>query len=692
MTGESTSETAFFGYIRFIKGGSMQKVPSRAEGLLAQEGQSGESSLLLDRRHFLGLSATAAASAAVVLAGWGDYAYAAPGDHVLTIVHTNDVHSYVDVLPYVKGLADQLKADDGDANETLVISAGDDFAGTAFASLSAGQDVAEAMNLTAYDMFTVGNHEYMMKAPAFQAVVDAVSFSVLGCNVSVATAADNPTIAPYEVREFYGTKIAFIGITYNWSDSPDLISSVEAARDAAVLNDGATVFIGIAHLGLAEADVNLRSTHVAATCPWLTAIIDGHSHTELADGMLENGVLIAQTGEYGNNIGVTEITIDSSGVVVGKVAKLIAIKGNEASCGIVPDAGVQAFIAGVNARNEAYINEVVLTLPSVLYGERQYSRTQETVFGNLIADSMSAATGTDIAMLAGPYIRTNLNAGDVTRGQLEAALYEDVDLVTVGISGTKILSILEAGLASYPGENNKFPHMSGMRVVFDPALPAESRVIRVVMADGSELDLSTTYSCTIRENMLSTYLETAEPYIEGTHYESGWGTICEAFAAHLNSGIVVPEEIDGRMRPRGASYAIHFDGNGAGTGIVDSIVTPYDVEATLPANAFSREGYSFVAWADAEGNTYAAGATVMNLDILANGEITLFAQWQKDADPAVVTPLPSDPSTSTKLPGSNLPATGDAASTLVAASLVAAAGAGVVAYGAMNSAEKHEEK
>ena len=49
-------------------------------------------------------------------------------DEVFVIVHTNDVHGFIDVEPYVKAVADDMKAEYGDGN-VITVSAGDVFSG-----------------------------------------------------------------------------------------------------------------------------------------------------------------------------------------------------------------------------------------------------------------------------------------------------------------------------------------------------------------------------------------------------------------------------------------------------------------------------------------------------------------------------------------------------------------------------------
>lgn len=626
----------------------------------------------IGRRQFLGLSAVAAASAAIVLAGWDiREAHADTGD-VFTIIHTNDVHSYVAVSPYVKGLKDSLEASGA---APVLVSAGDDFAGTPFASLSAGQDVAIVMNMVGYDMMTIGNHEYMMAPAAFKAVVDTLNFPVLACNPLPSTLQDSPSIAPYQIVEFTGRKIAFIGIGYNQPGAPEMINAIETARGAAT-GEGAEIFIGISHLGITDSDPQNQSYYVADSCPWFTAIIDGHSHSVLPSGEMRNTVLIAQTGEYGNNIGVTEITLDTPSAqapdgVVGCTAKLIAIKGSESTCGITPDVAVQAYIDEVNDRN-SFINEPVFSLPVMLNGSRPDVRMGETTFGNFVVDAMRAKTGTDIAFTSGASLRSNVGPGDVTRGELQTALMAETDLARIEISGAEVLAILETGFSAYPLEYFLFPHVSGISVAFDGTKEVGSRVVYAATTDGALIDPAKTYSCTVRADIVSVYVAAGAAAVDGVDFFTGYGTQSEAVIDYANNN-VISGELDRRLRMRGNSYVINFDGNGATAGTMAAQTFAYDEEVTLPKLGFTYSDYPFTGWLDNLGRLHEDGAKAVNFDLAAMGEITLVAQWEVPSsagNPAT----PIDKGTGT--PSGKLPSTGDASPLQVAAGVVAVSSLG----------------
>ena len=83
---------------------------------------------------------------------------AADYDEVIAIVHTNDVHGYIDVEPYVKGLKTQLE-ESGEYSLVLAVSAGDVYAGGyAAAHMYDGEFIPAVMDKV-YDYMTWGNND-----------------------------------------------------------------------------------------------------------------------------------------------------------------------------------------------------------------------------------------------------------------------------------------------------------------------------------------------------------------------------------------------------------------------------------------------------------------------------------------------------------------------------------------------------
>ena len=95
------------------------------------------------------------------------------------------------------------------------------------------------------------------------------------------------------------------------------------------------------------------------------------------------------------------------------------------------------------------------------------------------------------------------------------------------------------------------------------------------------------------------------------------------------------------------TYTIIFSANdndgGAGAcGVMSDLPVVYDTSVMLPANGYSRDGYTFTGWntgADGTGMSYADQGTVKNLTAVQGGKVTLYAQWKDASAPELsVTP------------------------------------------------------
>ena len=88
------------------------------------------------------------------------------------------------------------------------------------------------------------------------------------------------------------------------------------------------------------------------------------------------------------------------------------------------------------------------------------------------------------------------------------------------------------------------------------------------------------------------------------------------------------------------NYTIAYDANG-GVGEMENILGTYDSTLLISSNAFTWANHRFIGWAtNAVGDViYAAGETVSNLTSVADGVVTLYAQWEDYLAPPVFTPL-----------------------------------------------------
>ena len=102
-------------------------------------------------------------------------------DEVFVIVHTNDVHGFIDVEPYVKAVADGMKSEYGNGN-VLTVSAGDVFSGgNAVAHLYNGETIPPVMDAAGYDILVPGNNDLFSGVDHLQALAGMFEHTTVLC-------------------------------------------------------------------------------------------------------------------------------------------------------------------------------------------------------------------------------------------------------------------------------------------------------------------------------------------------------------------------------------------------------------------------------------------------------------------------------------------------------------------------------
>ena len=153
------------------------------------------------------------------------------------------------------------------------------------------------------------------------------------------------------------------------------------------------VFLALNHMGVEE------DKKLAERMPELDLIVGGHSHTRLDTGVVVNGVLITQAGEYLQYVGRTELTLRGRKVVVRR-NRLIPVASMTAE-----DATVKAAIK--KFYDESPLNEVIGRVTARIEGKEG--------LGNLVTDAEAAMNGADFAFQNAGGIRIGaLEPGDMT--------------------------------------------------------------------------------------------------------------------------------------------------------------------------------------------------------------------------------------------------------------------------------------
>ncbi|MEG2457104.1 MAG: 5'-nucleotidase C-terminal domain-containing protein, partial [Clostridia bacterium] len=372
----------------------------------------------------------------------------------------------------------------------VLLDAGDVLHGLPIANLLKGENIVQILNKVGYDAFVPGNHDFNYgtdrlleiagkKVPNTQATT--FGGKVLSANY---VKTDDKSL-PFDANVVIvrgGKKIGIFGLStsetktkshpnntagYEFADN---VATATAQRDA-LKAQGCDYVIALTHLGLDESSGNLTSKYLAENVTGLDLIVDGHSHSTLANGQLVNGTLIVSSGSYLANIGV--VVLDNA----NKTASLVADKT------IVEDVETLALVNKLKADTETGLAVVVGHTSVDLNGTRNYVRSGETNLGNFATDAMRVYGEADLAFTNGGGIRDNIKKGEITKKHLVTVFPFGNYVVTKEVSVPVIKQMLEHGIKGYPSASGGFPHISGFSFTFDFTRPVGSKVTSITIGD-----------------------------------------------------------------------------------------------------------------------------------------------------------------------------------------------------------------
>ena len=437
---------------------------------------------LISRRSFLKAAGVTAAAASMAIGAPAASACWYGDKSDVTILYTNDVHTYIDKqspkLTYA-AIADLKQSYQNAGKDVLLVDAGDHVQGTAYGSMDEGASIIKLMNAAGYDVATPGNHEFDYGMDRAKAIMKEADFPYVSCNwVDLRTGFN---VLP-SVKFFFvgGRKIAFVGVTtpetftkstpayfmdkaqrkyiydiQGGEDGKKLYDAVQKAIDKAKLL--ADVVIGLGHLGVDPSSSPWTSEEVIAHTSGFDAFIDGHSHTVMENKQVQDAsgkaVTLTQTGSYFANVG--EMTIAADGTIT---TKLIPTHDGM-------DAGIAAMQTGWVNTVDDMLGEKIAVGDSDFYvsdpatGKRRI-RSAETNLGDFVADGIYTYFNEveklhcDVAIMNGGGIRADVPAGDWTfKTCKQVSPFGNVACL-MSVTGKQIQDALEFA-ARFAGEDGK---------------------------------------------------------------------------------------------------------------------------------------------------------------------------------------------------------------------------------------------
>ena len=421
----------------------------------------------------------------------------------VTILYTNDVHTYIDnksPKPTYAAIAALKKSIEDTGRDVLLVDAGDHIQGTAYGSMDDGATIIELMNEAGYDLATPGNHEFDYGMARAKAVIQEADFPYVSCNwVDLRTGFN---VLP-SVKFFFvgGRKIAFVGVTtpetftkstpayfmndaqtkyiydiLGGEDGQKLYDAVQKAIDKAEFW-GADTIIGLGHLGVDPSSSPWTSEEVIAHTHGFTAFIDGHSHTVMANKQVTDAsgkaVTLTQTGSYFKNIG--KMTVGADGTIATELIN--TYEGLDAAVAATASNWISAVDDMLG--EEIAVGDTKFYINDPATGKRRI-RSGETNLGDFVADGIYTYFNEieelhcDVAIMNGGGIRTDVEAGPWSFKTCKTVSPFGNVACLMSVTGQQIQDALEFG-ARFAGaegkENGGFLQVAGARYTIHPMIP-----------------------------------------------------------------------------------------------------------------------------------------------------------------------------------------------------------------------------
>jgi 5'-nucleotidase/UDP-sugar diphosphatase len=464
-------------------------------------------------------SVVAAAFLAIALAAWTACAGApggatrtrvAPGSREddkpqFTLLYFNDLHGHL--VPFTRegdttqvGGAARMATlvrrvrEDNEARgrPTLIVEGGDIFQGTPLSSVFQGEPDFKFLNSIGLDAMVLGNHEFDFGLDVLQKRISEAKFPVLAANVRWNEGGEL-FAQPYLLRRLSnGVRLAIFGLVTD--ETPETTDPVNVrdlvfeppmlatARYMPILQNRADVIVALTHIG-SQSDRKLADTFEE-----IDVIVGGHDQVLIQRPLLEEEVIITQAQEYGLYLGRLDLAVDGDDV------ELLSDTVYPITAEIPDDPEVARMVASYTKRLDRELRRTIGELKTSLEGDREAVRRRPTNFGLLLATLMKQRGRADIGAINSGAIRSSINSGPVTLGEILQALPFANRIMTVQLSGEAVQRMLAHSLAERRSDNGGgYLQLAGLSYQEGADRPTN------VSVGGRPLDPSRTYTVAITD-------------------------------------------------------------------------------------------------------------------------------------------------------------------------------------------------
>ncbi|CAG8554798.1 1270_t:CDS:2 [Cetraspora pellucida] len=227
-------------------------------------------------------------------------------------------------------------------------------------------------------------------------------------------------------------------------------------------------------------------------------VINGWTRDETIEESIEeskddDGVRVVKSGTDFRELSIIELDIDEITNEEGRThkrIKTITVTRREVNSSIVEDEHHATLIDSVTSEIKGKMSKPIAYTLKPWDCRSSMLRTQETAFGNFVADLMFYAYqpcvhfNIDCAILAGGSIRSDsIYDEEITLGDLlEIFPFEDT-VVVIRVTGRQIWDVLQNAVSMVPKQEGRFPIVSGLKIEYNRNAEPNDRLRNVWLTE-----------------------------------------------------------------------------------------------------------------------------------------------------------------------------------------------------------------
>ena len=374
----------------------------------------------------------------------------------------------------------------GFAGPSIIVDAGDVMQGTPISNLTFGRSTIDFYNRAGVSVAAIGNHDFDWTIAVLRTRMQQAKFPWLSANIYNTGTSTRPVWArPWTMLDVQGVKVGVIGLS---TENTPEVTKAENVRGLDFTSGAREIDRLVPELRRRGADFVIVTTHAGGRCErdaisctgevvdWARRItnkpdliVAGHSHQIM--NTVENGVRIVQAWDYSKKYSVVDLEKRADG------STRVWVRGQPTTFNdlVEPDSVIAAMVTRYERQIGPKVNEVITELTEPLR-----KTGSEYTLGHLIADAQRAAAQAQVAIMNNGGIRTDLEAGPLTWGELFTLQPFANRVMKLTVTGAQLRQVLETVVRSgQPGM-----HVSGMTVHYNPAAPVGARVQRIELTSG----------------------------------------------------------------------------------------------------------------------------------------------------------------------------------------------------------------